>query len=88
MIARTQLAVIDHNSNVKRQQAQVKRGKNKGAKRYNVVFPKGKKKWVAKPIIEEMSYSLVQELMKEIHVYKDQLYPKTLHHFHDQAKMK
>ena len=43
MIARTQLAVIDHNSNVKRQQAQVKRGENKGAKRYNVVFPKGKK---------------------------------------------
>ena len=71
MIARTQLAVIDHNSNVKRQHALVKKGKNKGAKRYNVVFPKGKKKWVAKPIMEEKSYSFVQELMKEVLVCRN-----------------
>ena len=56
MIARIQLAVIDHNSKVKRQQTQVKWGENKGAKRYNV-SPKGKKKWFAKPIMEEKSYS-------------------------------
>jgi hypothetical protein len=61
MIARTQLAVIDHNTNVKRQQALVKKGKNKSEKRYNVVFPKGKKKWVAKPIMDKKSYSFVQE---------------------------
>lgn len=71
MVARTQLAVIDHNSNVKRQQALVKRGKNMGAKRYNVVFPKGKKKWVVKPIMEDKSYSFVKELMKEVLMYSN-----------------
>ena len=49
----------------------MKKGKNKGAKRYNVVFPKGKKKWVAKPIMEEKSYSFVQELMKEVLVCRN-----------------
>ena len=65
MTARTQLAIIDH-SNVNGKQALVKRGQNKNNKRYNVVFPKGKKQWIAKPIKQEKSYSFVQELMRAI----------------------
>ena len=71
MIARTHLAVIDHNANANREQALVKKGNNKGEKRYNVVFPKGKKKWIAKPIMDEKSYSFVQDLMKEVLLYKN-----------------
>ena len=49
MVARTQLAVIDHNSNTERNQATVTRGKNKREKKYKLIFPKGQRKWVAKP---------------------------------------
>ena len=44
MVARTQLAVIDHNSNTGRNQATLTRGKNKGNMKYKLVFPKGQKK--------------------------------------------
>jgi hypothetical protein len=46
MLARTQLAVIDHNSNTGRKQATVKKGSKKGEKRYKVIFPKGRKRWL------------------------------------------
>ena len=65
MVARTQLAVIDHNCNTGRKQATIKKGQNKGAKRYKVLFPKGRKKWVAKPVVEAKSYGFVTELMKD-----------------------
>lgn len=70
-MARTQLAVIDHNCNSGRGQATVKNGKNKGTKRYKVVFPKGWKKWVAKPVPDKKSYSFVQNLMEDVFSYKD-----------------
>ena len=41
--ARTQLAVIDHNSNTGREQANVTRGKNKGQKSTSWFFQKGRK---------------------------------------------
>ena len=56
MIARTQLAVLDHNHNTGRQQSVVRLGAMKGEPRYNVVFPKGRSSWVAKPIREKKSY--------------------------------
>ena len=71
MVARTQLAVIDHNSNTGRNQATVTRGKNKGEKKYKLVFPKGQKKWVAKPIKIEKSYSFVQDLMESVFFMKN-----------------
>ena len=46
MVARAQLAVIDHNSNTGRNQATVTRGKNKVVKTYKLVFPKGQKNWL------------------------------------------
>ena len=71
MVARTQLAVIDHTSNTGRNQATVTRGKNKGEKKYKLVFPKGQKKWVAKPIKIEKSYSFVQDLMESVFFMKN-----------------
>ena len=53
MVARTQLAALDHNANTGRQQAIVSRGANQGELQYKVVFPKNTKEWVAKPIFEK-----------------------------------
>ena len=52
MATRTQLAVLDHNSNVRRNQAVIQKGEKKGGKRYNVICPKQRNNWVAKPITE------------------------------------
>ena len=71
MVARTQLAVIDHNSNTGRKQATVMNGNKQGAKRYKVVFPKGRKKWVAKPVLARKSFSFVQNLMEDVFSFKD-----------------
>ena len=46
MIAKTALAALDNNHNVGGQQATTQAGDL----RYKVVYPKGKKDWVAKPI--------------------------------------
>ncbi|XP_016432068.1 uncharacterized protein LOC107758771 [Sinocyclocheilus rhinocerous] len=43
MLARTQVAVLEHNENVHRQQART----NTGTPRFSVVFPKHSKQWVA-----------------------------------------
>ena len=53
MEARTLLAALDHNINIDREQATTTEGKL----RYKVVFPKGQKNWVAKPIKEEKNYA-------------------------------
>ena len=53
MVARTQLAALDHNANTGRQQATVSKGENEEELRYKVVFPKQTKEWVAKPIMEK-----------------------------------
>ncbi|XP_071851737.1 uncharacterized protein [Apostichopus japonicus] len=63
MLARTQLAIIDHNENSGRQQAVVRKGHKKGQKRYNVVFSKASKKWVIKPIYEAKEYSFIYDLL-------------------------
>ena len=71
MVARTHLAVIDHNSNTGRKQATVTRGKNKGNIKYKLVFPKGQKKWVAKPVKTRKSYSFVEDLMEAVFSFED-----------------
>ena len=70
MVARTQLAILDHNHNTGRKHAVVKRGPNKGSLKYKVVFPKGRNRWVAKPILEDKSYSFVADLMAATTVFK------------------
>ena len=62
MVARTQLAVLDHNSNVHRQQAVIQ----KGEKRYNVICLKQRNNWVAKPIKEPKSYEYINSMMKDV----------------------
>ena len=66
MCARTMLAVLDNNNNVGRPQATVKAGPHKGEERFNIVFPKGRKGWVAKPIYEKKSYQYVTKLTKAV----------------------
>lgn len=60
MIARTQLAILDHNTNVNRNQAKDANGNL----RYRVVFPKRTKDWIAKPIREEKSHTWREEILR------------------------
>lgn len=61
------LAVLDHNKNLNRKQATVKRGaKSAGAigdKRYSMSYSKSQRKWVVKKVYEGKSYNYVQEMM-------------------------
>ena len=68
MIARTQLAALDHNHNTGRKQSVANTGATKGMPRYNVVFPKGRSNWVAKPIREPQSHQFLYDLMDNIKV--------------------
>lgn len=66
MTARTMLAALDNNKNVGRQQATVQSGTKKGEPRFNVVCPKGRKGWIARPVFEKKSYSYVEHLMQDV----------------------
>ena len=63
MIARTQLAALDNNTNTGRSQAVVKTGEQAGEARYKLCFPKANKRWVAKPINEKKSYKYLSDLL-------------------------
>ena len=73
MLARTQLAALDHNHNTGRRQATT----SSGEVRYKVVFPKPTKIWVAKPITESKSYGYLQGILKAV-LNKRQLNPQPL----------
>ncbi|KAK7157007.1 hypothetical protein R3I94_006918 [Phoxinus phoxinus] len=62
MLARTQLAVLDHNENVNRHQASTKTG----TPRFNVVFPKHSKQWVARKLYESTSQNFRVELVRRV----------------------
>jgi hypothetical protein len=62
MIARTQLAVLGHNSNLKRKQAVDKEGNL----RYGTAYPKRTKDWVAKNIYEPKDPAWRHELLSVI----------------------
>ena len=66
MLARTQLAALDHNHNCNRLQALVKTGKNKGQQQFKVEKPKANKSWVCKPIKEEKSYQYLSSVMADV----------------------
>ena len=60
------LAALDNNHNAGREQATVKSGPKAGEHRYNLVFPKGRKTWVVKPIRQKKDYSYVKEMMNTV----------------------
>ena len=66
MVARTQLAALDHNANTSRDHATASRGHNKGELRFKVVFPKRSKEWVAKPIMEKTTRDHVRPLLDAV----------------------
>ena len=61
-MARIQLAALDHNYNIDREQATT----SAGIIRYKVVFPKATKAWVAKPIAETKSYEDLHEISTSV----------------------
>ncbi|XP_050399974.1 uncharacterized protein LOC126817165 [Patella vulgata] len=63
MVARTQLAALDHNNGVGTDQAIASSGPNEGTYKYNQVFPKRTSVWVAKPIFEKKTYDFKIDLM-------------------------
>ena len=66
MVARTQLAVLNHNANGSRSQAKVKKGSNQDEKRFKIVCSKLRKNWVAKEIKMSKSYSYVEGMMNDV----------------------
>ena len=65
MVARTQLAILDHNANTTKSQAEVKKGACQGEKRYKLVCSKQKKNWVVKEIKTPKSYSCIEGMMDD-----------------------
>ncbi len=59
MLVRTELAVLDHNKNLNREQAVTA----EGVPRYNAVFPKRTREWVAKPVSQPKCHKWRQELV-------------------------
>ena len=66
MVARTQLAILNHNTNANRSQAEVKQGVNKGEKRFKLVCSKQRKNWVAKEIKTPKSTAYVEGMMERV----------------------
>lgn len=62
MIARMELAALDNNHNLDRKQATT----SSGSLRYRVAFPKGRKEWVAKPIMKEKHYTYIKDMMMKV----------------------
>ena len=62
MYARTQLAVMDHNSGVGRVQATTKTGE----KKYKTVYSKVSSSWVAKKIMEDKNKTFIQDILQTI----------------------
>lgn len=64
--ARTQLTVLDHNSNLDRKQATTKTNEL----REKVQFSKVTKQWIVRKVMEKKSNSFVQEILQEIPIVK------------------
>ena len=62
MVARTQLAALDNNTNTGHSQAVIKSGEGQ----YKLCFPKANKRWVVKPIKEKKSYQFLSDLLSEV----------------------
>ena len=68
MLARSQLAIMDHNHNVNRNQVITSkpsaRGKQ-GEQQFRFAFSKATKEWQAKPVKERKSYEFIHQLMTD-----------------------
>ena len=77
--ARIELAILCHNYNAQRKQATTKDGTKivklhaclivlftDGKARYLIAFSKGRKSWVAKPILEEKDYTHLCHIMEDV----------------------
>jgi hypothetical protein len=62
MLARIQLAALDHNHNIDREHATT----TDGRKRYKVVYPKATKTWVAKPIAKPKNYNYIDDIVSSV----------------------
>lgn len=62
MLARTELAVMDHNANLGRDQATDKLGKP----RFNVVYPKRSRTWIARPIYTPKTHEWREQLLTQV----------------------
>ncbi|KAM4052676.1 uncharacterized protein ACNLHF_003192 [Anomaloglossus baeobatrachus] len=66
MVARTQLAVLDHNRNVTRVQAALKNSTTVGAPGHCAKFPKGRKALVIKALYERKGQDFIFDLLREV----------------------
>ena len=66
MVARTQLAILDHKANVGKSQAEVKKGLKQGDERFKIVCGKQKKNWVAKVMKTRKSHNYVEDMMNGV----------------------
>ena len=66
MVARTQLAILDHNANTNRSQAEVKKGPCQGEKRYKLLCAKQRKNWVVKEIKTPKVYGYIEDMMDDV----------------------
>ena len=62
MLARTQLAVMDHNLNIGRELALTR----DGSKIFKVVHTKSQKDWVAKPVYQEKDHGYIDDMIEEV----------------------
>ena len=62
MNVRMQLAILDHNYNIERQQATTLQGQA----RFKQVFPKSQKRWVAKAIKEDKKFDYLVAMLEEV----------------------
>ena len=70
MTARLELAALDHNANVGREQAKIKKANTASAEvgdlRYRTAYSKQTKQWVAKPIYIAKNYDYLEPIMEAV----------------------
>ena len=72
MVARTQLAALDHNANTGREEATSSKGASEGELRYKVVYPKRSKEWIAKPVMEKTTRDHLKPMLDAVIQRKQQ----------------
>ena len=66
MVARTQLAALDHNANTGREQATSSKGASEGELCYKVVYPKRSKELIAKPVMEKTTRDHLKPMLDAV----------------------
>ena len=66
MLARLQLAVMDHNNNLDRKPVRIKKGPRKGEEQVKLQYSKRTQTWVSKMIKEKKDHTYLADIMKTI----------------------